>query len=218
MNETEYFHALAEELARAVTPSTVIKKFVDNTAVIGAYAEASVNRLIKRMVAPLRVSTGAVIGPKLCVDPKAGMQIDTIIWAPSPFPAILEAGDFALVPRESSFAVLEVKRSNYSGVGTKIKNVLDSAAELTNSFVVAKHPGLGVVALKEHGRRDAVLDELIAAKDAVVVLERTEDEQYIPNVQGILDLVNFLASIRLRARIIDGKLSANPSLDAGESV
>ena len=58
---------------------------------------------------PLKVSTRAVIAPEM-VDAKEEIpQIDTIIWQPNPFLGIFRSGDFALIPRQSSLAILEVK-------------------------------------------------------------------------------------------------------------
>lgn len=75
----------AEELAHELVPNARIKKFLKNTAVIGAYAENTVIRFVERMVDPLRVSTGAVISPELVNGGKSIPQVDVIVWQPNPF-------------------------------------------------------------------------------------------------------------------------------------
>ena len=54
----EYLDHIFEELAREMSPNETIKRFANNSDVIGAFAEAAVARLVRRMVEPLRVSTG----------------------------------------------------------------------------------------------------------------------------------------------------------------
>jgi len=65
MSYREYIQLFAEELAHELTPNARIKKFTKNSAVIGAYAESTVNSFVQKMVSPLNVSTGAVISPEL---------------------------------------------------------------------------------------------------------------------------------------------------------
>src|SRR5262245_29065804 len=113
----EYLELVAGPLIEELTRIKHLKKFTSNAAVIGAHAEAAVRRLVARVVYPLRVSTGAVISEEWCHKPKSVPQLDTIIWQPCPAPALFEVGDFGLVPRGSSMAIMEIKRSAYSGVG-----------------------------------------------------------------------------------------------------
>jgi hypothetical protein len=131
MNQDAFMRMVADELVRELTPTATIKKFVDNSDVIGAFAEASVRRFVEKMVAPARVSTRAVISETLCDTPDKVPQIDTIIWIPMPLPAIFEVGDFGLVPSMSVLGVIEIKRSSYSSVGAKIKAVTDWEKEFT---------------------------------------------------------------------------------------
>lgn len=94
MTGQEFLKALAEQIVAELQPNEGIRRFTTNPAVIGAYAEASVRQLVARIVFPLRVATGAVISEQLCSRPREVPQIDTIIWSPSPAPAVFAAGEF----------------------------------------------------------------------------------------------------------------------------
>jgi len=206
----EYLARFFEELAREISPNGTIKRFADNSDVVGAFAEAAVARLVRRMVEPLRVSTGAVISPELIRDPSKVPQVDLIIWAPNPLPAIFEAGDFALVPRRTVFGVIEVKRSNYSDASLRLKAFVDRddlTIRVTPQIQVTPASGaarlqrnvLGVVCLREATAKDAVLDDLIQRGAAVCLIEKTESG-YHPSTDGMKGLVNFLADVRFSAR------------------
>ena len=66
-----------------------------NTAVVGAYVESAVRQLVRRQVHPLHVATGAVIDQaNIPGDPRLP-QLDTIVWMPSPVPAMFQVSDFA---------------------------------------------------------------------------------------------------------------------------
>jgi hypothetical protein len=122
---TKFLDLVATPLVEELKAIEGLKKFTTNSTVIGAHAEAIVRRLVGRVVDPLRVSTGAVISEELCAKPECIPQLDTIIWLPCPAPALFEVGDFGLVPRGSSMAIMEIKRSAYSNVGAKLKPRLD---------------------------------------------------------------------------------------------
>ena len=69
MTGQEFLHLLAEQFVSELQPNEAIRKFTTNSDVIGAYAEASLRQFVARVVAPLRVSTGAVVSEQLCSDP-----------------------------------------------------------------------------------------------------------------------------------------------------
>ena len=100
----DYMKHYAKELTNELVPNARIKKFLTNSAVIGAYAENSVLDFVSRMVDPLKVSTGAVISPELVKAAKQVPQIDVIVWQPNPLPSIFAAGGFGLIPRRASWA------------------------------------------------------------------------------------------------------------------
>ncbi len=206
-----YINRICEELAREISPNETIKHFANNSEVIGAFAEASVARLVRRMVEPLRVSTGAVISPQSSQEPSTVPQVDLIIWAPNPLPAICEAGDFALVPRNSVFGVIEVKRSNYnSGVGARLKSFVERddltipvtpriQVNLASGTPRLQRSALGIVCLRESNVADSDLDGLIESGAAVCLIEKGESG-YQVSIAGIKRLVNFLTDVRSSAR------------------
>lgn len=111
-----YLGTIAEELVNELKPILTIKEVTTNPDLLGKYTEAAVRQLVKRIVYPMRVCTGAVIDHPM---PSSLMQIDLIIWSPHPAPAIFEVEGFGLVPLSSAFGVVEIKRSNYkSAIGS----------------------------------------------------------------------------------------------------
>lgn len=99
-NPAAFLRLLAPHIIAELRPPTEISKFTKNTMVLGAYVEGGVRELVRRMIHPLRVATGAVIDQaNVPGDPRLP-QIDTIVWAPSPAPAVFQAGDFALVTQQ----------------------------------------------------------------------------------------------------------------------
>ena len=213
MKENQYSKYLAEELVYQLIPNTRIKNFIKNPAVIGAYAENAVRSFIKGVVDPLKVSTGAVIAPEMVEAKEKIPQIDTIIWQPNPFPGIFCSGDFALIPRESSLAILEVKRSNYSKVGEQIKKVLDQEDSLTKRVKIgyredreSKYSSLGVVCLQEKKNPSDPELEALIKNERVVVLSNFDSEKgtVTPNTSQIMTFINFLTSIRKEAKFVDG--------------
>jgi hypothetical protein len=200
---------VAGELVNELLPNVSIKKYTTNTDVIGSYAESSVRRFVQRMVAPARVSTGAVISETLCDHPETVPQIDTIIWIPMPLPPIFEAGEFGLVPAVSTLGVLEIKRSNYSSVGTQIAQVIGREKELVGSANDPDYdslPGaMGVVCVRESVKGDSALDELIASDKAVVLMEKNERGTVRVNPIAVYKLIGFLMKIRKKMTAIDGK-------------
>ena len=214
-NDTKiYMDNVAEQLAQELKPNAAIKKFLKNSAVIGAYSENSVLGFIRKIVHPLRVSTGAVISPELVAAKNKIRQIDVIIWQPNPLPSIFTAGDFGLIPRQSVIGILEIKRSAYSNVGKYIQDVLDEEDELTTSIKLARdgkilYSSLGVVCVKEENKSDNILDELIQKNRVVVLTELNENGDISVNSDQVMILVNFLIYLRAKARHMDGKVEIN---------
>ena len=219
MTGEEFLRALADQLTDELRPSDSIRHFTTNPVVLGAYAEASLRSFVAKLVSPLRVCTGAVISEQLCSKPAKVPQIDTIIWAPSPAPAVYAAGDFGLVPRGSVFGIMEIKSSAYSKVGSDLAKALDEdrvfslvadvgRAHHDNQYpqhrsLYPKFPALGVVVLRKPKQYDTELDRLCTAGRAVVLFTY-QDEQLVPNPSAIYRLVNFLVLTRHRARMMEG--------------
>jgi hypothetical protein len=166
MDLPDYLGAVASQLVSELTPILAIKGVTTNTDLLGKYTEASVRSLVNRIVHPMHVSTGAVLDHPIPVPLR---QIDLIVWAPFPAPAIFEVGGFALVPKSSAFGVIEVKRSNYSGVEESLESFL---ADVQSRKIVAgpsgpmadytATPGLGLVSVLEtppSTRLQALIDQ-----------------------------------------------------------
>ena len=201
----------ADELISELVPNTRIKRFLTNTAVIGAYAENTVIEFVRRMVDPLRVSTGAVISPELVSAEPEIPQIDVIIWQPNPLPSIFTSGDFGLIPRMSVMGILEVKRSAYSGIGAKIKKILDAEDQLTSPVTLILNSkkvfsSLGVVCVRETKISDTPLENLISDGRVVVLCEIDVAGNITPNPSHIMQLVNYLVTLRMKAKIADGAI------------
>jgi len=204
----DYFDAYGEELARQFTPTATIKRFADNSAVIGAFAEAIVMKFVRNYLAPIHVSTGTVISPEIFKRPGEVPQIDSMLWSPCPLPAIFEADGFALVPQMSCLGILEIKRSAYTDAAKKINNVLIQAEKLVRPLDSSEpeYPGyksaIGVVCLLENDQ-DKYLNKMIEAQ-SVVVLSRRVKDQIEPMSEGIHVLMHYLGGIRARYQAIVG--------------
>ena len=212
---SDFLEALAPHLVPELRPPSEFARFTRNPAVVGAYVESAVRNLIVRYVAPLRVSTGAVIDQSNKPYDARLPQVDTIVWAPSPAPAVFQVGEFALVSRSSAFAVLEVKSSAYDTASLDkrlsqklIRQLTADAVPEEQAHLGAFSAGLGVVCVRLATQSKRSLARMRNA-DKVVVLFDQEGETYKPRVKDIYRLVNFLAAVRLRARLHEGKVAIN---------
>ena len=164
---------IAAQLVHELQPVLQIKQVTANTDLLGTYAEASLRRLVRRVVYPMRVSTGAVLDYPM---PDHLRQIDIVLWAPFPAPAVFEVEGFALVPRSSAFGLIEVKRSNYSGVDTVLEKFVSEEA----AAIVAEPDekigdnctaGMGVVSILEN-TPSARLKALLAQEKVVALFNK----------------------------------------------
>jgi hypothetical protein len=199
MEFLEYMWQVAEQLVHELQPVLAIKQFTDNSVLLGAYAEATVRRLTRRVVYPMRVSTGAVLDYPM---PDPLRQLDLIIWAPFPAPALFEVEDFALVPRSSAFGAIEIKRSNYSGVDKCLEEFVDAIgnaphlADPDQTIGDTSAATLGVIPVLETAPSQR-LAQLLEAKKAIAIFEY---ENGAPKVRqkDVFELVNFLNYVRCR--------------------
>jgi hypothetical protein len=154
----------------------------------------------------LKVSTGGVVSFEMCGSGATVPQIDTIIWHPTPLPAIFESGEFSLIDRNCCLGVLEIKRSMYSGVGEKLAALLGREGELTcwlDNWDLNQKTALGVICLQQEGQKDDRVEALLEEERAVVLL-RQKDGEIVPDRDGLFRLVNFLGLMRRRAAANDG--------------
>jgi hypothetical protein len=197
----DYLSGIAQQLVHELGPILNVKEVTSNTELLGAYTEAAVRRLIRRVVHPMRVSTGAVIDYP--IPPKL-LQLDVIVWAPFPAPGIFEVDDFALVPRGSAFGLVEIKRSNYSGTDTQLEEFDGNAATLAasphNNVSDNGHPAMGIVCVledKPSGRLQKLFDE----DKAVAIFERPSPTEAAVRAKDVLRLINFLHYVGWRYRM-----------------
>jgi hypothetical protein len=128
IREKNYYDRFAQAFAYPLKSNLLLGDFIANPAVTGAYAEAWVRSMITAMLPQFRVSTGAVISHE---DQEVGLgttpQCDVIIWDPSYFPALFECGEFALVPKQSARAIIEIKRrcNNITKMKEQLKDIQD---------------------------------------------------------------------------------------------
>jgi hypothetical protein len=217
---SEFLHQLAPHILADLQPPQALKQFTSNSDVVGAYIEAGVRKFVRAYLAPIRVSTGAVIDQAQSPGSKIP-QLDTIAWIPNPAPAVFEVGEFALVPRSNCLGILEVKSSVYSNKAmkqleerTSPKFLEPLTAEILNDghegdvINVRDSFGMGVVSILQRDQRKHLkrLDALREANRVVTLFEERDDKPE-PRSEDIYRLVNFLAVLRLRAACREGRLS-----------
>ena len=203
MELREYLDTVAAQLVNELKPILEIKGVTANTELLGKYTEASVRNLVHRIVQPMRISTGAVLDHPVPIPLR---QIDIIIWAPFPAPALFDVEGFGLVPKSSAFGVIEVKRSNYSGVEERLESFL---ADVDARRIVAepagpildrqRSPGIGIICVLE-AEASSRLQSLIDADRVVAIFEREGDVTKL-RPRDVLVLVNFLHYVTWRYRV-----------------
>lgn len=110
------------------------------------------------------------------------------------------------MPKSSAFGVIEVKRSNYSGVDEELEKLL---ADADAKKIVAdprgaaedykRSPGLGVVSVLE-GKPSKRLQALLDADRVVAIFEKAGDTAHVRG-RDVLVLVNFLHFVTWRYRV-----------------
>ncbi len=208
MDRTEYLEFIAAQLVHELTPVLSVKGVTANTELLGMYTEALVAHLVRRIVHPMHVSSGAVIDHPM---PDPLRQIDLIVWAPFPAPAVFDVGGFALVPKSSAFGVVEVKRSNHSGVESSLEAFLDDARNHRIVSSPVRQPadfgrlaGIGVVSVLE-SKPSQRLQRLLDKEEVVAIFERAKGSVHVRS-HDVMVLVNFLHFLtwRYRAQSAEG--------------
>ena len=225
---SEFWRIYTDELIGGLDANKRLSSFTRNTDLIGAFAEASVKSLAQKMSAPYRTSNGSICSLALYdahqKNVEAGgdgkgtlKQLDLLVWNPSPTPAIFDQSGFSLVSWQSVLGALEIKRTAYSGVGTKMTDTLNWVEEHVDGDIkpglvsqtknekkiVLQDPnwiGLGVICIREYGSKtDSALNELVRSGRTVILMEENADGELRTNVSHVIHLVNFLANARRRA-------------------
>ena len=108
-----YFEQYFEILGSGLKSVNDITKFTENSDVIGQYAENVLYDFLIKFIDPLKISSGSIISPEQFSKTKNLPQIDAILWDANPLPPIFSIKDFSLVPRNSVFGVMEIKKTDY---------------------------------------------------------------------------------------------------------
>lgn len=228
----KYFRALSGELTRNLNSITTIKKFADNSAILGAYCENVIQVWLQAFFKE-NISTGGIISPELYKDPKKVAQLDHIIWKPSPLPAIFTVNDFALVPSNSAFGIVEIKSSNYPKAVSAIEKVLLFSKNLKREpkakLQITNDQGIPLVNNKRARKAKAltieiqfpvafgvicILDNPISKKlnqllenGEVFFLIEKKGNSYKPNSGQIFKLINKVIQLKLAMDKTQGGLS-----------
>jgi hypothetical protein len=171
-----------------------LKQVTQNTDLLGSYTEALVRRLSRRVVHPfLHVSTGSVIDYPLADSLR---QIDLILWAPHPAPSIFEIDDFGLVPRHSTFGVIEIKRSNYSNVDHLLEEFITRGPDLVFPYQERNAQGhaMGIISVLDE-KPSKLLQSLIKGKKVAAFFEKDSDRVSVRG-DDVLNFINFLGRIK----------------------
>jgi hypothetical protein len=215
-----FLRAVAPHVLAELRPPAELAIFTTNPDLIGGYVEGAVRSLLRRYLFPLRVCGGSVIDQQNIPGATDLPQLDTIVWTPAPVPAIFEAGEFALVPRSSSLGILEIKSSAYD---------LDLLERRLNPDLVRRVaadpmpeeqvslgpflPALGVVCVRKHDQPQGGRLAALRMEGRVVVLfEERAPNDFQAQSLDVYKLLNFLAALRLRASLREGRVNINTDL------
>lgn len=124
MDTNSYFKFIAEQLFSQFNSIIEIKKITNNPVIIGAYSEAIIRNWLRENIFKESILTGSIISPELANRGNQLQQMDTIIYCASPLPPIFKVDDFGLVPANSAYAIIEIKRTNYTKAVVEIERVL----------------------------------------------------------------------------------------------
>ncbi|AXT54827.1 hypothetical protein D1815_03340 [Aquimarina sp. AD1] len=190
----EYFEEYAENLGQSLRSVDSIMKFTKNTALIGQYTEKVVMEFIEKSILPLKLCTGGIISPESFQKDKLP-QLDIIIYSSNPLPPIFKIYDFALVPKNSVFSIIEIKKTDYD------KGLDDLKKKLTKlNKIKPSHCGkpLGIICVVEKNKPSGEnkLTELIKNENCIYLIEKKGDELII-NLKGIFELINYIIDCRV---------------------
>ena len=191
--QKEYFKRLSNQFIKEITPPNEFKRFVDNNDLLGKYIESAVRIFIKKIISNGKISTGGVISPE---NPLALNQIDVIIWKPNPFPAIFDSENFAIVPKNSVFGLIEIKSSNYSGVKDKIE--IFCSDEKFKTLVKKENINninrlLSIICLYDNSKDNGI--KKLVDNGKCIVLFNLINNEAVPNTIGIIEFIEFLIYI-----------------------
>lgn len=158
----------------------------DNDEVLGALVEAKFREIVRGLVTPLHVSSGAVAGTP---DMK---QIDIIIWSRQHGPPAIEIDDVAIVPPAAVRGLIEVKASCDSELAEFGQRVTELEAEQSAMQDIwelsASAPAFGVVLWSKFSPATVRARTAGAARS----LFTRDDSGLTPNPVGLGEFLNFI--------------------------
>lgn len=189
----EYWRSLVEGFVHPMRSETLLGRFVSDSNLTGAYAEAWVRSLVRSMAKQYEVSTGAIIRSSDKIQKRKGHQCDIIIWDPSELPSPLAVGDFALVPSFSARALIEVKRTD-----TTAEKLLKQVEDRRKAMPKRYQPyALGVIVRNKTALFDGEVhpDWVAENKRGKPKLTRLLMENGEPDLDGIFVLVYMISHL-----------------------
>jgi hypothetical protein len=214
-----FLRQLAPQIVAEIQTATEIRKFTNNTEIIGQYVETSVRQFSRKYLSPIRVSTGGVIDQN---QTPGGYipQLDTIAWIPGPVAAVFEVGDFGLVPRSSCLGILEIKSSGYPNAVQNlekntspefVKPLTAPMRETELSALGDRVFALGVVSLLQDDQKSSSRLKELRDQERVSVIYEQNGNEFVSQERDIYRLVNFLTVLRYRASQREGLWAINLS-------
>jgi hypothetical protein len=195
----EHWQTYAEAFAQPLQANGLVSRFVTNSNVTGAYAEAWVRATARNMLSHrFRISTGAVIRSSDSYRSlRSVLQCDLIVWDPSELPGLFEYGEFALVPLAATRAIIEIKRT------VSARQKLLDQLRARRMLGPPREPLLGVVV----SHPDPLFDreckpDWFSECRPDPPMTRLLDDDNRPDTNGILAFIYFLAQVAGHDRVV----------------
>lgn len=223
MTPQKYLNLLFEELVRELKPLDTFRQYVgSNSALLGGYAEAAIRGFISRFLEPLHIAHGSIIHPGNYG--KKHPQLDSIVWSSTVAPPIFEKENFAIVPRGSAHAILEIKSSCYLKKDDVLKiektfeganallhpdirdNLPDARSKNLIWLTDWSYPGtLCVCCARLKGQKSMAkyIKETLGAR-AVILFEQQPNGELKIRPDDVAIFINFLLDIRAIAHRAEG--------------
>ena len=207
---TEFEEVWAKTFATRLRELADFGDFSKNSAIIGAYTEELIRQEIQRAVAPLRTCTGSIIHEAdlhaTPIEKRKIPQIDVIIWSGHGLPPLFQQGNFALIPKSAARGIVEIKKTLTCSIDEFREQLRVRQRRLDYHQCQAFTLGIVVqhtdpidnyqpdkdwpVKKWNAGQQDPLITSLLI---------KDKNDNYQPNVQGILLFLYFLSHIHIRA-------------------
>jgi hypothetical protein len=221
-----YFETYFEHLGNNLKSVNDITKFTNNPDVIGQYAEMIVLDFLLKFISPLKATTGSVISPDSFNKKQMLPQVDLILWDSNPLPAIFDIQGFGLIPKNSVFGILEIKRTDYlSGLKDiqkryanrhlllPIHEIKNADGEETKLSFEDNFLAIICVSNQKNTEKSKPLIRTIRETNNKTIyltkFDKSANKVEI-NHKGILELVNFISTLKKRNKDFGKDYSIEP--------